>query len=135
MANNCFDCRYAERFYYENGIKEVPEVADCMIDAEKNFISDDADISNGEYGIDCKYFSDILTAKQRMVYEYIVMFIKTNQYPPSIRDIAEFFEITNHCVLDYLTALINKKKIVVEKGKSRAITLLDYKVVLVKATA
>lgn len=62
-----------------------------------------------------------LTDQQAAILGFIRAFIEANQYPPSVRDIAEGFGITPRAAHDHLDALVKKEAIHREKGKARAI--------------
>jgi len=66
-----------------------------------------------------------LTPKQKKVLRYIYDSIKTNQLPPTIREIAGKFGFSSTgTVRDYLKALTQKGYIKVASHKSRAIELI-----------
>jgi repressor LexA len=65
-----------------------------------------------------------LTQKQKQILDYITGFIKEKNYPPSIREIAEYFKITPKGAYDHLKAIEKKGYIKTEKNRSRAIELI-----------
>lgn len=67
-----------------------------------------------------------LTEKQKQILDYISKFTKEKNYPPSIREIADQFQITPKGAYDHLKAIEKKGYIRTEKNRSRAIELLKY---------
>jgi repressor LexA len=65
-----------------------------------------------------------LTEKQRGILEYIYAFTQNQGYPPTIREIADRFEITPKGAYDHLKAIEKKGYIKCEKNRSRAIDIL-----------
>ena len=66
-----------------------------------------------------------LTLKQKKVLKYIYESIRTNNLPPTIREIAQKFRFSSTgTVRDYLKALVEKGYIKVTAHKSRAIELV-----------
>ncbi|MCK5014909.1 MAG: transcriptional repressor LexA [Candidatus Omnitrophica bacterium] len=66
-----------------------------------------------------------LTSKQRNVLKFIYEAIKTNNLPPTVREIARHFNFSSTgTVRDYLKALVNKGYIKISANKSRAIELI-----------
>lgn len=65
-----------------------------------------------------------LTEKQRGILEYIYAFSQNQGYPPTIREIADRFEITPKGAYDHLKAIEKKGYIKCEKNRSRAIEIL-----------
>lgn len=65
-----------------------------------------------------------LTEKQRGILEYIYAFSQNQGYPPTIREIADRFEITPKGAYDHLKAIEKKDYIKCEKNRSRAIEIL-----------
>ncbi len=66
-----------------------------------------------------------LTHKQKKVLKYIYESIRTNNLPPTIREIAQEFKFSSTgTVRDYLKALVEKGYIKVTAHKSRAIELV-----------
>lgn len=66
-----------------------------------------------------------LTAKQKQVLKYIFQCIKSNQLPPTIREIAQEFGFSSTgTVRDHLKALVQKGYIKISENKSRAIELI-----------
>lgn len=65
-----------------------------------------------------------ITDRQTEVLSFIESFIKDNSYSPSIREIAEHFQITIKAVQDHIKAL-NRKGYTKRDGKKpRAIVIL-----------
>lgn len=63
-----------------------------------------------------------LTDRQASIYRYIVGYIEENHYPPTVREIAEAFDISStNGVSEHLRALIRKGFLVKEAAKSRAL--------------
>ena len=66
-----------------------------------------------------------LTSKQKGVLKFIYEMIKTNNLPPTVREIARHFNFSSTgTVRDYLKALVSKGYIKVSANKSRAIELV-----------
>ena len=66
-----------------------------------------------------------LTAKQKQVLKFIYECIRSNQLPPTIREIAERFSFSSTgTVRDHLKALVKKGYLKIAEGKSRAIELV-----------
>jgi len=65
-----------------------------------------------------------LTQKQKQILEFITNFVKEKNYPPSIREIADHFQITPKGAYDHLKAIEKKGFIKTEKNRSRAIELV-----------
>lgn len=65
-----------------------------------------------------------LTEKQRGILEYIFAFAQNQGYPPTIREIADRFEITPKGAYDHIKAIEKKGYIKCEKNRSRAIDIL-----------
>ena len=69
-------------------------------------------------------FTDVLTKKQKLVYEFIRDMIRNRGYGPTVREIGEHFEIRSpNGVMCHLKALEKKGLISREKNMSRAIHL------------
>lgn len=66
-----------------------------------------------------------LTCKQFKVYEFIKTYIDTNKIPPSIREIAGGFSITDRSAHDYL-------KVIEKKGYIRIIPKTARGIVVIK---
>ena len=62
-----------------------------------------------------------LTKRQEEVLEFITGFINAHTYPPTIREVAEFFSISVKGAHDHLTAL--KKKGLIKQGDKKSRTL------------
>jgi repressor LexA len=67
-----------------------------------------------------------LTARQNEILRFIVDYIRDNQRPPTIRDIADSFGFTVKGAYDHLLALERKGYIDREVKHSRAITVMVY---------
>ena len=67
------------------------------------------------------------TERQKQVLDFIAGYIKTHAYPPTIREVAEFFSISIKGAHDHLTAL--RKKGLLKQGdkKPRTLELLKNK--------
>jgi len=65
-----------------------------------------------------------LTEKQETIFSYVEDFIARQGYPPTIREIAEEFQITPKGAYDHLRAIEKKGYIKCEKNRSRAIEVL-----------
>jgi repressor LexA len=65
-----------------------------------------------------------LTERQTTVLEYIQEYIFDNSYPPTIREIAENFNISIRGCYDHIKALEKKKHIQCDTKKSRSIRVL-----------
>lgn len=69
---------------------------------------------------------ELLTAKQEEILEFIKLFIKKKNYPPSVREIGEAVDLrSTSSVHAQLQNLENKGKIRINKEKSRAIEIID----------
>lgn len=68
-----------------------------------------------------------LTAKQQNVYEYIGKKVGQIGYPPSVREIAQQFEISTRAAYDHLRAIEKKGYIRRDPMKPRAIEILGSK--------
>ncbi|HOE88453.1 MAG: LexA repressor [Spirochaetes bacterium ADurb.Bin315] len=66
-----------------------------------------------------------LTNRQRDVATFITDFIKQNSYPPSVREVAEYFQFSVKAAHDHLKALEAKKVIRTTPGSSRSIEIID----------
>ncbi len=66
-----------------------------------------------------------LTEKQAAVFDYIKIFIKTNDYPPTVRDIGKNFKINTKAVHDHLQAIERKGHIKRIKNISRGIKIMS----------
>ncbi len=65
-----------------------------------------------------------LTERQREVLDYIKSFIRSQKYPPSIREIADNFKISVKGGYDHLKALEKKKYVKCNMNRSRAIEII-----------
>lgn len=66
-----------------------------------------------------------LTQRQREVYEFIQGFIKTNRYPPTIREIATSFKFSIKGSYDHVKALERKGFLHCHENRSRAISITE----------
>jgi repressor LexA len=64
-----------------------------------------------------------ITAKQLLVLDFIKEFSYDNGFSPTIKEIADFFSITNRAVQDHLLALEKKGYITKENNKGRTINI------------
>ncbi len=63
-----------------------------------------------------------LTRRQAGIYRYIVQYIEENNYPPTVREIADEFEIkSTNGVSEHIKSLVRKGLLVKENSKSRAL--------------
>jgi len=70
--------------------------------------------------------TNVLTKKQKEILKYIYEQIKVHNLPPTLREIAGFFNFSSTgTVRDHLKALVQKGYIKVAEGKSRAIELVN----------
>lgn len=69
-----------------------------------------------------------LTQKQNEVLQFIKGYIAKNKYPPSIREVADFFGISVKGAHDHIRALEKKEHIRIGQNRSRAIEILDERV-------
>ncbi len=69
-----------------------------------------------------------LTARQKEVLEFIETFIRENPYPPTIREIASYFEMSVKGAYDHLKALERKGRIRAGGGRSRKIEIIGRRV-------
>lgn len=65
-----------------------------------------------------------LTEKQHSIYLYIKDFIEENKYSPTLREIAERFNITVKGVYDHIQAIKRRGYIDYKKHKARTIVIL-----------
>ncbi len=66
-----------------------------------------------------------LTARQRNILDYVVEFSETSGYPPSIREIGDFFQIrSTNAVSDHLRALERKGWLARSEGQSRGLRVV-----------
>jgi len=68
-----------------------------------------------------------LTIRQREVFNFIKEFISSSKYPPTVREVAEFFKISVKGSYDHIKALEKKKYIKCNLKRSRAIEILKEK--------
>ncbi len=66
-----------------------------------------------------------ITKRQQEVLEFIRTFIRKNKYPPTIREISEYFGISVKGAHDHVKALQKKQAIRCDTNRSRAIEILD----------
>jgi repressor LexA len=64
-----------------------------------------------------------LTDKQQAVYSYIQLSVKSNNHQPSIKEMAEYFSVSEPAIINRLD-LIEKKGFIRRTGKARAIEIL-----------
>lgn len=64
-----------------------------------------------------------LTKRQSEILQFIREYIQDNQYPPAIREIGRYFNISVKGAYDHVKALEKKQVISINHNKSRAITL------------
>ena len=65
-----------------------------------------------------------LTKRQKQVLTFIVDFINSSKYPPTMREIASNFQITVNGAYDHVKALEKKGKIHCDVNRSRAIGII-----------
>lgn len=68
-----------------------------------------------------------ITDRQKEVFIFIENFTKENNYPPTVREISQHFEISLRAVQDHISALQKKGFISTEQKRSRSIRILDDK--------
>ena len=68
-----------------------------------------------------------ITDRQKEVFVLIENFTKENNYPPTVREISQHFEISLRAVQDHISALQKKGFISTEQKRSRSIRILDDK--------
>lgn len=67
-----------------------------------------------------------LTTKQKAVYDYIKGYIRTNSFPPSVRDIASALGISSPATIHgHIRTLVDKGYLIKDDNKSRALSLVD----------
>jgi repressor LexA len=66
-----------------------------------------------------------LTERQNEILDFIKLFIKKHNYPPTLREIGEAFAISSKGAYDHIKALEKKGIIRCGKGRSRAIEIVD----------
>lgn len=82
--------------------------------------------------MDNNFREDGIVSRQK-IYDFILNFITTNGYSPTIREIARGTEIgSTSTIYEHLLKLIYMGKIKMEFGKSRTITLVGYKFVKIE---
>ena len=67
-----------------------------------------------------------LTARQREVLSFIADHINYHFYPPTVREIADYFSISVKGAYDHLTALKKKNYLRQDSKRSRVIELIDH---------
>jgi repressor LexA len=67
-----------------------------------------------------------LTARQKEVLEFISYFIQTHKYPPTVRELAQHFNISVKGGYDHIKALQKKNYIRYDINRSRTIEILKY---------
>jgi repressor LexA len=65
-----------------------------------------------------------LTVRQKEVLEYIKSFIRTYKYPPTVREIADYLQVSVKGAYDHLKALQRKQVIKCNLNRSRAINVI-----------
>lgn len=68
-----------------------------------------------------------LTGKQQRVYEYIRQQVQRMGFPPSVREIAQMFDISTRAAYDHLRAIEKKGFIRRDPMKPRAIEVMGHK--------
>lgn len=68
-----------------------------------------------------------ITDRQKEVFIFIENFTKENNYPPTVREISQHFEISLRAVQDHISALQKKGFISTEQKRSRSIRILEDK--------
>lgn len=68
-----------------------------------------------------------ITDRQKEVFVFIENFTKENNYPPTVREISQHFEISLRAVQDHISALQKKGFISTEQKRSRSIRILEDK--------
>jgi repressor LexA len=66
-----------------------------------------------------------LTPRQKEVLSFIKSYVKDHSYPPTIREIAEEFDISTKGAYDHVKALEKKGAIACDAKRSRAIEIID----------
>jgi repressor LexA len=66
-----------------------------------------------------------LTARQKEVLDFIGTYISQHKFPPTIREISEFFGISAKSAHDHIRAMERKKILRFTKNQSRTIEILD----------
>lgn len=67
-----------------------------------------------------------LTSRQKEIFNFVRTFIKTRGYPPSVREIANHFQIYPRAVFDHLKALEKKGYLKREGSMSRGLEVLVF---------
>ena len=67
-----------------------------------------------------------LTLRQSEILDFISCYINKNKYPPSIKEIGEYFNISSKGSYDHVRALQKKKYLSFEAKKSRSIKVLVF---------
>jgi repressor LexA len=65
-----------------------------------------------------------LTEKQKGILCFIIEYVKSHSYPPTIREIAEHFSISTKGAFDHVSALKRKKKIKMRDSGSRTLEVI-----------
>lgn len=68
-----------------------------------------------------------LTLRQREVLTFIAEYIHSHSYPPTIREVADYFAISVKGAYDHVSALKRKGRIKVGNKQSRTMELVDFK--------
>ncbi|MDR1625639.1 MAG: transcriptional repressor LexA [Spirochaetia bacterium] len=66
-----------------------------------------------------------LTARQKEILDFIGDFIQEHRFPPTIREIAEYFQVSPKSAHDHILALEKKGIIAFSRNLSRTIEILD----------
>lgn len=67
--------------------------------------------------------NEILTAKQQLIYEFILGFVEENQMPPSLREIGSHFDLSVGTVQDHVEAIRRKGFLGKEQARARGLRL------------
>jgi len=65
------------------------------------------------------------TRRQREVLTFIIEFIHSHSYPPTIREVADYFSISVKGAYDHISALKRKGKLKLEDKRSRTMEVLE----------
>lgn len=68
-----------------------------------------------------------LTKRQSEILDYLKMFIDENRYPPAIREVAKYFNISVKGAYDHIKALEKKNAITCNTNTSRSIGIVNDK--------
>ena len=67
-----------------------------------------------------------LTARQQQVLDFIANYVRDSGYPPTVREIANAFDMSSKGAYDHLKAIEKKGHIRRDPAKPRAIELMDF---------